>query len=369
MARGRWAILSVLGSLAVYACGAKTGLDGAPEMDAGKTTPQGSSSSSSGGTLIPDQPDAGANYGPCIVPGGGSGGPGATPVLLAQLPAPAGIAVDATSAYVASYMAGPVYRMGLDGAGLGELGYLSATTIAVNSEGVYTVSPLGTAADQGLVVEYPPGASGLDVLAKGQDHLLGVAVDAVNVYWSNTDGIAGKTTGVFGIAIHSLSPGAGVFALSVAGPASQVVASAGRVFYAGATKEGKGAGNEGLMSVSATGGPVTVLVPPDPAYDVATLAVDCVNVYYTTTAGTLARIPIDGGTPTTLATGVGAALQLAVDADRVYFFGPDGLAAVPIGGGTVTTLAPGSTPAGIAVDANDVYWTEVDAGRVMKVAK
>jgi hypothetical protein len=72
---------------------------------------------------------------------------------------------------------------------------------------------------------------------------------------------------------------------------------------------------------------------------------------------------------TTLATGAGAALQLAVDADRVYFFGPDGLAAVPTGGGAVTTLAPGSTPAGIAVDATDVYWTDADAGTVMKVAK
>ena len=123
------------------------------------------------------------------------------------------------------------------------------------------------------------------------------------------------------------------------------------------------------MSVPASGGPVTILVPPDPSYDVATLAVDCVNVYYTTTAGTLARIPVGGGTPTTLATGAGAALQLAVDADRVYFVGPDGLAAVPIEGGAVTTLAPGSSPAGIAVDAHDVYWTDVDAGTVMKVAK
>ena len=123
------------------------------------------------------------------------------------------------------------------------------------------------------------------------------------------------------------------------------------------------------MSVPASGGPVTILVPPDPSYNVATLAVDCVNVYYTTTNGILARIPVDGGTPTTLATSVGAALQLAVDADRVYFFGPGGLSAVPIGGGSVTTLAPGSTPAGIAVDAHDVYWTETAAGTVMKIAK
>ena len=157
--------------------------------------------------------------------------------------------------------------------------------------------------------------------------------------------------------------------LSVAGPASQIVVSGGVVFYAGATKEGKGAGSEGLMSVPASGGPVTILVPPDPSYNVATLAVDCVNVYYTTTNGILARIPVDGGTPTTLATSVGAALQLAVDADRVYFFGPGGLSAVPIGGGSVTTLAPGSSPAGIAVDAHDVYWTETAAGTVMKIAK
>ncbi len=377
-------LVVLLGSFAVCACRGEIALSG-PEGDGGlesRTLEAGSNGSSSGnggsggsgsstgsgGSTGAGSGGSGSSSGPGCggAPSGSSSGSGGTPVLLAHVNSPAGIVVDATSAYVASYEIGPVYRVALDGSGSAVmLDAVSATTVAINTTSVYTVSPSGGNAPQGLVVGCAKtGCNGqYTTLASGQDSVWGVAADDVNVYWTDQSG--GATTGVFKAPIGGGPP----VLLSAAGPANEVVASGGQLFYAGAI--GDAPGSEGLMRVSVNGGLPTVLVPPDPNHSVESLTVDCANVYYETTDGTIAQVPIGGGTPTTLVTGAGEGLlQLAVDADRVYFGSTQGdVASVPIGGGAVTTLAPGAGPIGIAVDANSVYWTNRDEGTVMKVAK
>jgi len=111
------------------------------------------------------------------------------------------------------------------------------------------------------------------------------------------------------------------------------------------------------------------------------IAVDATTVYWTGrdgTTGTLMKVPVGGGTATTLATGPSPFNALAIDATTVYFASAD-ILSVPIVGGAPTTLVAGYPAGGLAVDATSVYWTyqigvdagtlplESDPGSVMKV--
>jgi hypothetical protein len=311
---------------------------------------------------------SGSVAGCAAVPGGGI--PGGTPVALAQnVPVPCGIVVDATNAYVASYEIGPVYRVPLDGSGAVELHALSATNVAINSTTVYTVSPSGGNAPQGLVVGCAKtGCNGnYATLASGHPDVWGVAADDVNVYWTDQSGPGG---------IYKAPVGGGpATTLSAAGPANQIVVSAGTLFYAG-TAPHDVPPHRDVMSLPTDGGSPTLVGPAPPSGSAWALTVDCANVYFTTTDGDLVQVPRSGAvnstTWTKLATDASQfGLQIAVDADRVYYVGASGIEAVPIGGGPpdVVIVAPGQAATGLAVDANNIYWTNRNAGTVMKLAK
>ncbi len=104
------------------------------------------------------------------------------------------------------------------------------------------------------------------------------------------------------------------------------------------------------------------------------IAVDSTNVYWTEQAGgTVKKAPIAGGAATTLATGLINPQYIVVDATNVYFteLGSfdtvsgmrknDGTVnKVLLAGGAVTQLATGlNGPQTIAVDATNIYWTEI----------
>jgi hypothetical protein len=82
----------------------------------------------------------------------------------------------------------------------------------------------------------------------------------------------------------------------------------------------------------------------------------CPSTTSPTPLAAILRMPIDGGTPTTLASGPGTP-AIAVDSESVYWATTNALVKVPVGGGKVTTIAPNQRlSVAIAVDTTSVYW-------------
>ncbi len=117
--------------------------------------------------------------------------------------------------------------------------------------------------------------------------------------------------------------------------------------------------------------------------DPSAIAVDSTSVYWTNLGplgggkaairlpGSVMKVPIEGGAPIELAANQPWPGAITVDATNVYWTtgtGPpppltDGgaeggaVSRVPLGGGTAVTLVTAPLPGGIAVDANNLYWT------------
>jgi hypothetical protein len=97
--------------------------------------------------------------------------------------------------------------------------------------------------------------------------------------------------------------------------------------------------------------------------------------------GSVASVPIAGGTPTTLSSGLMLPLSIGADAQNVYVMDFDAqisgtgnslIRKVPVGGGTTTTLASNIGTyfySNIAVDDTYVYWADWTNGAIKKVAK
>jgi hypothetical protein len=132
----------------------------------------------------------------------------------------------------------------------------------------------------------------------------------------------------------------------------------------GCTLFGSGSGNRGPDAASADSPPApTLLVRMDPTQLAgSTLAIDAASLYFTTTTGVM-KVPLAGGTPTLVATGITG--PLAQDATNLYGFGSAGVVSAPKASGATTTIVPGSNYRGaLAVAAGHLYFHDYYGDRV-----
>ena len=192
-----------------------------------------------------------------------------------------------------------------------------------------------------------------------------MAIDAANLYWLADDAIAGgdtiKRTSLDGGSSTTLVSGVDAFRPFAVGPS-------GLYWIRWDIRADSSNSIEYLEHTSLDGASSTDLLGPSDA-GLWGLAVDAANVYFTM-GKAVVKLPLAGGSPTTLATTETPLCRMVVDATHVYWSNYrttdfssgaaiDGsVMKVPLGGGTATVIAGGQDPTGgLAVDAQSVYWT------------
>jgi hypothetical protein len=133
---------------------------------------------------------------------------------------------------------------------------------------------------------------------------------------------------------------------------------------------------EGIMTFAKAGGNPTVLALLPRAGSILILGS---TLYFTQGSdwaawnGSVSSLPVTGGSPTELATGLSAPGSLVTDGERLYWssYWTGEIMSLPVDGtGLPAVHTKGdSQPAGLAVDATTIYWCTPSTGVIMSIAK
>jgi hypothetical protein len=179
--------------------------------------------------------------------------------------------------------------------------------------------------------------------AAGRTH--SIVVDASNAYWDDNTHL------------NQVALGGGVVAILAASGGGDLAVDGSYVYYT--------SNNHVISRVPIGGGSVSTIATIGCAPN---LAMDPTSLYYI--CGGLYRVPKTGGTPVELSTNDGNG-ELALGNGKVYWGSYNGaLYEIAVTGGSPTALVQGRTNfQGVAVDSANVYWAENNnPGNVMQLS-
>jgi hypothetical protein len=315
-------------------------------------------------------------------------------VTLASLPwVPGGIAVDESNVYWTqddhTGKGGSVWQMPKGGGTPLQLasGLHVPDGITVDSGNVYFTNN-GFSTGDGSVMTVPVGGGVPITLASGLAAPDKVSVAGSTVYWSdldnaNTDNGLVLSVPAGGGAITTVATGQSEPLSVVAVPEVLYVPIGGKLVATEITNLFfSNYSGDSVENILGFGAPTTLYAGTGTLGVVSDIAVDANSVYFGSVdcngcSGTLKSVPVSGGAPVVLATGVGGIQGVTIDTSSVYFTslvssGTQLVQKVPLAGGTPLTIAsdpysPQVEFRNVVVDSTSVYWLTESA--VMKVVK
>lgn len=238
--------------------------------------------------------------------------------------------------------------------------------IAIDATTLYWLTAHG---QDGTVMKAPLNGGPPTTLATGQYGPHAMALDADSVYWTNNGKVSTTTSAYVDGSVMKVPLAGGAPTTLASGVYPFAIAVDANSVYWTDLRGGS------VSRVPLEGGATTTLASFRSAYSIA---VDATSIYWARGSGwhDVEKAPLAGGASITLAElqYPEVATNIAVDDTNAYWITGDGkrwnVMKVPLTGGTPSTLASGQgIPGGLAMDATSVYWTTDDGDSVGTVMK